>query len=119
IGHRRLFRSWGKFFNCQKFRRGTVKQGYRNLFGFLALAALFLALVFVGQTSAQVISGDLVGTVFDKTGAAVPGANVEAVNAETGVKYTAEANATGEYRFNNLPVGTYNVSASANNFAKT
>jgi Carboxypeptidase regulatory-like domain len=96
-----------------------VKQGYRSLFGSFALAALVLALVFVGQTSAQVISGDLVGTVFDKTGAAVPGANVEAVNAETGVKYTAEANATGEYRFNNLPVGTYNVSAWANNFAKT
>jgi hypothetical protein len=96
-----------------------VKQGYRNLFGFLALAALALTLMFVGQASAQVISGDLVGTVFDKTGAAVPGASVEAVNAETGVKYTAEANATGEYRFNNLPVGVYNVSALATNFAKT
>ena len=96
-----------------------MKQGYRNLFGFLALAMVALALTFAGQASAQVISGDLVGTVLDKTGAAVPGASVEAVNVETGVKYAAEANATGEYRFNNLPVGTYNVSAWANNFAKT
>ena len=95
-----------------------MKQGYRNLFGFLVLA-IVLGLVFVGQTSAQVISGDLVGTVFDKTGAAVPGASVEAVNAETGVKYSAQADDTGVYRFNNLPVGVYNVSAWSANFAKT
>jgi len=95
-----------------------VKQGYRNLFGFLVLTMLVLGLA-ASQASAQVISGDLVGTIFDKTGAAVPGASIEAVNAETGAKYTTEANATGEYRFSNLPVGTYNVSAWANNFAKT
>jgi hypothetical protein len=96
-----------------------VKQGYRNLFCFLALAMAILGLVFAGQTSAQVISGDLVGTIFDKSGAVVPNASVEAVNADTGVKYTTEASASGEYRFSNLPVGTYNVSAWANNFAKT
>jgi hypothetical protein len=96
-----------------------VKQGYRNLFCFLALAMAILGLVFAGQTSAQVISGDLVGTVLDKTGASVPGATVEAVNADTGAKYTAEASAVGEYRFSNLPVGTYNVSSWAANFAKT
>jgi Carboxypeptidase regulatory-like domain len=73
----------------------------------------------VGGTSAQVISADLVGTVLDKTGAAVPGAAVEAVNSETGVKYDTQANANGEYRFNNLPVGTYSVSGSSSNFATT
>jgi hypothetical protein len=96
-----------------------VKQGYRNLFGFFVLTMVVLALVFVGQTSAQVISGDLVGTVLDKTGAAVPNANVEAVNAATGVAYPAQADAAGEYRISNLPVGVYNVSAWASNFAKT
>ena len=70
-----------------------MKQGYRNLFGFFVLTMVVLALVFVGQTSAQVISGDLVGTVLDKTGAAVPNANVEAVNAATGVAYPAQADA--------------------------
>ena len=96
-----------------------MKQGYRSLFLTVALAVLVLGLVVVGQTAAQVISGDLVGTIFDKTGAVVPNASVEAVNTETNVKYTAEASASGEYRFNNLPVGTYNVSAWAANFAKT
>ncbi len=96
-----------------------MKQGYRNLFLFVALALAVLTLAFAGQTSAQVISGDLVGTVLDKTGAAVPNASVEAVNADTGAKYSSQADASGEYRFSNLPVGTYNVSAWANNFAKT
>jgi len=78
-----------------------------------------LGLVAVVQVSAQVISGDLVGTVLDNSGAVVPGASVEAANADTGVKYKATANEAGEYRFTNLPVGTYNVSASAANFAIT
>ena len=96
-----------------------MKQGYRNLFSFVALTVAILTLIFVGQTSAQVISGDLVGTVLDKSGAAVPNASVEAVNAETGAKYGTQADASGEYRLSNLPVGNYNVSAWANNFAKT
>jgi Carboxypeptidase regulatory-like domain len=83
------------------------------------MAILALSLTMVGGTSAQVISADLVGTVLDKTGAAVPGAAVEAVNSETGVKYDTQANANGEYRFNNLPVGTYSVSGSSSNFATT
>ncbi len=96
-----------------------MKQGYSRILTFLSAVLLALGLVMVSQVSAQMISGDLVGTVLDKTGAVVPNASIEAVNVETGIKYTAEANDTGEYRFNNLPVGTYNVSASAANFATT
>src|ERR1700687_513310 len=78
-----------------------------------------LGLAVASEVSAPIISGDLVGTVFDKTGAVVPSAAVEAVNTETGVKHMTKANGGGEYRFNNLPVGTYNVSASSTNFATT
>lgn len=80
---------------------------------------VFAGLLAVREVGAQVISGDLVGTVLDKTGAVVPGATIQAVNVETGVKYAAAANSSGEYRFSNLPVGTYNISASAANFATT
>ncbi|MBS1867298.1 MAG: carboxypeptidase regulatory-like domain-containing protein, partial [Acidobacteria bacterium] len=97
-----------------------MKQGYRSLYMmFVALAVVALTLAFAGQASAQVISGDVVGTILDKSGAAVPNASVEAVNADTGVKYSTQADGSGEYRFSNLPVGTYNISAWANNFAKT
>src|SRR5580693_5716272 len=85
----------------------------------LSLAVLMLGLAIGDQVNAQVISGDLVGTVLDKTGAVVPGARLEVTNVDTAVKYESVANEGGEYRFNNLPVGTYNVSASSSNFATT
>jgi len=96
-----------------------VNSKYLRILTIFGLAVLVLGFLAVSGAKAQVISGDLVGTVLDKTGAVVPGASVQAVNVETGVKYTTEANDAGEYRFTNLPVGTYNVSASAANFATT
>jgi hypothetical protein len=96
-----------------------VEKRYRGMTVVLSLAALLLGLVVSSQVSAQIISADLVGTVLDKTGAVVPGARVDATNAGTGIKYETKANEVGEYRFNNLPVGTYNVSASSANFATT
>jgi len=97
----------------------SVNQNFRRFFVFSCMAILALSLTIVAAVSAQVISADLVGTVLDKTGAGVPGAMVEAVNSETGVKYNTQANESGEYRFNNLPVGTYSVSGSSSNFATT
>ena len=96
-----------------------MKIAYRGMLACLSIAVLVFGLAISSQVSAQIISGDLVGTVLDKTGAVVPGARVEATNSETGVKYETKANEGGEYRFNNLPVGTYSVSASTSNFATT
>jgi len=78
----------------------------------LALATAFPALL-----SAQAVSGDLVGIVTDATGAGVPQATVTATNDATGVRTTAATNADGSYRFANLPVGTYTLSAAATGFA--
>jgi len=96
-----------------------VIKRYSRFFAVLSAVVLALGLVAVSQVSAQLISGNLTGTVLDKTGAAVPGATVEAVNTQTGAKYETKANDAGEYRFNNLAVGTYNISASAANLATT
>ena len=98
---------------------GLVKIAYRGTLACLGIVVLVFSLAISSQVSAQIISGDLVGTVLDKTGAVVPGARVEATNSDTGVKYETKANENGEYRFNNLPVGTYSVSASTANFATT
>src|SRR3984893_12504825 len=97
----------------------SVNQGFRRFFVFSCIAVVVLSLAIVGGVSAQIISGDLVGTVLDKTGAAVPGAHIEAVNVGTGGKLETDANDSGEYRLNNLPVGTYNVSDSAPSFGTT
>ena len=96
-----------------------MNKGYRGFLTVLSLMVLVLGIVVVSEVNAQLITGNLVGTVLDKTGAVVPGATVEALNTETGAKYNTRANDAGEYRFNNLAVGTYNVSASAPNLATT
>ncbi|HJT70969.1 MAG TPA: carboxypeptidase regulatory-like domain-containing protein [Terriglobales bacterium] len=67
----------------------------------------------------QAISGNVVGTVVDSSGAAVPNADISARNTATGVAYTGKTNNTGEYRFDNLPIGSYEISARATGFQTT
>ena len=81
------------------------------------LAALVGLFLFSFAGWAQLTSGDMAGLVTDPTGAAVPGATVEVTNEGTGVKATQTTNDTGEYRFGNLPVGTYDVTVSAKGFS--
>src|SRR5690242_5546071 len=59
----------------------------------ILLGTLVLALSTFGF--GQAISGDLTGTVTDKTGAVIPGATVEATNQATGVKTTTTATSAG------------------------
>jgi hypothetical protein len=79
----------------------------------LTLATL---LVFTGMLFGQATDSNLVGTVTDSTGSAVPNASITVTNRDTNVKYTTVTNAVGEYRINNVPVGLYNVSAAASGF---
>ena len=84
----------------------------------LVVAALLATLSILPTVArAQAISGDIVGTVTDKSGGAIPNATVTAENVATGVKATTTANDHGDYHFGNLPIGTYNVRASSTNFA--
>ena len=75
--------------------------------------------VFCVVAYSQAISGDLVGTVQDASGAAVPNAAVVATNTATNTNYSVSANGSGEYRISNLLPGTYSVTASATGFNKT
>ncbi|HEX6772433.1 MAG TPA: carboxypeptidase regulatory-like domain-containing protein [Acidobacteriaceae bacterium] len=65
---------------------------------------------------AQSTSGDVVGTVSDPTGAAVPHATVTATNEATAVVTTVNANENGEFRLSNLPAGHYTLKGSAPGF---
>ena len=83
----------------------------------MLLALVVIALVgFAPWVWAQAISGNLTGTVVDATGATVPNATVEITNAGTGIKTTSKTGVDGLYRFNNLPVGNYDVSVTASGF---
>src|ERR1700731_2506979 len=64
----------------------------------------------------QTIDGNIVGLVTDSTGAVVPGANVTAANIATGVQSQTATDANGIYRFNNLPVGTWNITVKKSGF---
>ncbi len=74
-------------------------------------------LILTAPLFAQANSGDLTGTVFDTSGAAIPNATVVALNDSTGVRTNAQTNAGGVYRFTNLPVGRYTLTASATGFS--
>jgi hypothetical protein len=54
-------------------------------------------------------AGTISGTVRDPSGAAIPGAAVEAKNTETGVVYSAASASTGNYTVGQLPAGKYAV----------
>jgi hypothetical protein len=78
---------------------------------FLAVLALLTPAVY-----GQAMDSNLVGTVTDASGAAVPEATITALNRATGVKSTTVTNTNGEYRLNNLTVGHYDITAAAKGF---
>jgi outer membrane receptor protein involved in Fe transport len=77
-----------------------------------------LAIVLLGCASlfAQQISGNIRGTVFDPTGAIVPGARVTATQADTGLSRTVKSDGRGDYLLLELPVGHYRLEVAARGF---
>jgi hypothetical protein len=60
----------------------------------------------------------ITGTVTDPTGAVVPNAAINLVNPATNQMRQDTSNSAGSYRFPNVGVGTYTLSASASGFQK-
>jgi len=87
------------------------------------LLSIFWALVFVLVIStthavAQ-ISGSVVGTVLDASGAVVPHAKVSLTNVETNVTQTTVTTEAGDFRFPLVPVGRYRLGAEQSGFTPT
>ncbi len=68
---------------------------------------------------AQVTTGIIAGTVTDQTGAVVPDTPVTITNTATGATRTMNTNSSGDYRFEALPQGTYQVDVKAPNFKES
>jgi hypothetical protein len=84
------------------------------------LAVLFSAALFVlpgRKVHAQAITGTLVGTVRDATGAVVAGTQVTATNLETNVPKATVSGSAGDYTIPNLSPGRYKVAAQTKGFA--
>ncbi len=84
----------------------------------LALAVglfLFAAMAFA---QSQATSGNIEGRVLDQNGAAIPNAGVTAKNQATGLEKRATSDGSGNYRLILLQPGAYNLTATANGFAR-
>ncbi len=62
---------------------------------------------------AQGVSGRIVGTAMDSSGAAITNAHVTVTNQDTGISTSVVTDSRGEYRVNNLPPGNYQVQVEA------
>jgi hypothetical protein len=85
----------------------------------LSTFCFLLITVCLKTTLAQnAVSGTVIGTVTDITGAAVPGASVELHNPAKGVTYRATTNESGNYTVSNMQPGAYTVTITKPGFQK-
>ncbi len=88
-----------------------------KLISWVAAIGLILCLQSTGFAQA-VNNGQIHGSVLDPTGAAVVGAAIKAVNAETGSTQSTVSGADGSYLMPGLPVGGYSLEVAASGFSK-
>ena len=88
--------------------------------GSVTTVVMILAVLsfFVASASAQVVKGSISGTVVDPSGAAVVGAEVKAVSADTNQASTTLSDSAGLFRLSLLSVGGYRVDISKSGFRK-
>ncbi len=81
------------------------------------VAALFLLVLLATQTFAQDYRARVQGVVTDATTAVIPGAVLKLRNTNTGVEAARRANANGQYLFDFVEPGTYELAAEAPGFS--
>ena len=80
------------------------------------VVSLLIATFLVAAAVAQTNQGAIAGNVFDPSGAVVPNAKIVAKDRNTGTSYEVQSSSAGAYRFPNLNVGSYDVTATAPGF---
>lgn len=86
---------------------------------FVLIAAALMATLVTPLGFSQTFRGGINGAVTDQSGAVVPGASVEIVEVATGVSHKTVTSSAGEYSFQDLPLGTYNVIVTGSGFQTT
>jgi hypothetical protein len=79
-------------------------------------SVLWVIGLFSSGLMAQTFRGGISGTVTDSSGGAVPDVVVTATADGTGLVHTTTASGTGEYGFQDLPLGTYTITARGSGF---
>jgi hypothetical protein len=80
----------------------------------LAIAALTFAPILAAQST----GGRIRGTVSDPSAAAVVSAKVTLINEATNVSRDADTGSNGEYLFNEVPIGSYEIDVTQQGFKK-
>ena len=91
-----------------------------KLFRMGVVVAFLLTLVFANLAAGQSLTlGGITGRVTDPAGAVIPNAAVGLKSLDTGETQTTTTNGEGNYRFNLLKTGRYEISTAVVGFAKT
>jgi len=81
-------------------------------------ASLFFATFLASSSFGQAVSGNIIGTVTDPSGAAVGGAGINIINTGTSVSVQTTTNESGNYTAANLPTGSYTITVTQPGFQK-
>ena len=117
MGEEKVFsHSYGKLWKVR-----YMFKGLRALGGSLCVALMVMvtAMVLSGTLQGQAADGNLTGVILDPSGAAVVNATVGAENLATGFKTSSTTDLIGTYRFQNLSIGNYKLTAGAVGFQTT
>jgi hypothetical protein len=82
----------------------------------MAIVAVLCLTLGVQQAEADNLYARIQGVITDPAGGALVGAKLTATNTGTNISYTTESKTDGNYVFLNLPIGTYNVTATTSGF---
>jgi hypothetical protein len=96
----------------------TLPGNYRNTHWYLWLLVMLLGIAGLMSPAAmaQQAVANVTGTVSDPNGAAIPNAQVELTNVNTGVTRKTGTNSVGIYNFPSVVPGSYSMKASATGF---
>ena len=86
----------------------------------ISLFALVFVLILSAGSPAfgQVITGSIVGTVMDNTGAVIPGAAINSINQDTGAESSTTSDQAGNYQLTLLRAGAYQIVATTAGFQR-
>lgn len=103
--------------NCCRITAGVGRNNFHKaLIGaFLFLLSISVLLVPCGVW-AQEVTGSIVGTVVDPSGAAIQGATVRAKDVDRGTVLETKSNDTGAFNISAVPAGRYEVKVEAKSF---
>ena len=84
----------------------------------ICVLSLLLVFFVAVAKAGQVVTGSVSGTIMDRTGAFVPGADVTLTNSATNATEKTVTSDTGTFRFTQIPAGQYLLEVSKPGFQK-